>query len=141
MKKICFKNPVLLLFNVIVFFLHKDRFQCPDGQIPESAGYDTTIAFGPGVGIIPKNTANTDSYRLKYTAINEQGGVYFFRTKQIYSNGHTRLSDIKSTELISSGSRKFNFYPTPLMALLVSNLRIISTENYSSEFSICRDRR
>ena len=141
MKKIYFKNPVSLLFNVIVFFLHKDRFPCPVGQIPESTGYDTTIAFGPGISIIPKNTINTDSYGLKYTVINKQSCVHFFRIKQIFSNGHTRFSDIKSTELISSGLRKFNFYPTPLMALLVSNLRIISTENYSSEFSICRDRR
>ena len=65
------------------------------------------------IGIILKNTTNADPYRLKYTAINEESSVYFFRIKQIYSNGYTRFRDIKSTELKSSGSPKFNFYPNP----------------------------
>ncbi|HKB45262.1 MAG TPA: hypothetical protein VKC90_12765 [Chitinophagaceae bacterium] len=125
MKKVYFKIPILLLFIVIVFFLYKDLFQCPGGRVPKFTGYGTTIAFGSDIGIIPKNTTN---------AINEQSGAYSFRIKQIYSNGHTRFSDINQPELTSSGSRKFNFYPTPIMALLVSNLQIISTENYSSEF-------
>jgi len=65
------------------------------------------------IGIITKNTTNTDPYRFRYTAKNEENGVYFFRIKQVYSNGYTRFSDIKSAELESSGSPKFNFYPNP----------------------------
>ena len=65
------------------------------------------------ISIIPKNTTNTDPYRLKYTAMNEKKGVYSFRIKQVYSNGYTRFSDIKSIDLESSGLPKFNFYPNP----------------------------
>ena len=134
MKKVYFKITVPLLFIVIVFSSYKGHSQCPGGRVPKFIGYNTTIAFGSDIGIIPKNMTKADPYKLKYTTINEQSGAYFFRIKQIYSNGHARFSDINQPELTSSGSRKFNFYQTPLIALLVSNLQIISTENYSSEF-------
>jgi hypothetical protein len=104
MKKIYCKIPIPLLFDVMGFSLCKSYSQRPGSHASESMAYS---------GIITKITTNTDPYRLKYTAINEESGVYFFRIKQVYSNGYIRFSDIKSVALISSGSRKFNFYPNP----------------------------
>ena len=135
MKKIYFKILIPLLLVGMSFYPYKSYSQCPGGQVPVSTAYKFK-----NIGIIPKNTTDTDPYRLKYTTKSEESCVYFFRIKHVYSNGYTRFSDIKSAELESSGHQNLIFTQILPMALLVSNLQIISTENYSSEFLICRDK-
>lgn len=55
-----------------------------------------------GIGSIEKNQSTDHIYKFYYSA-NGDGGVYFFRIKQIYSNGYSRFTDIKSIELESTG--------------------------------------
>jgi hypothetical protein len=66
------------------------------------------------IGSLEKNPPNNNNYRYVYsTGNNTKNGVYFFRARQVYSNGYTRFSEIKSVELKSSVLPKFNFYPNP----------------------------
>lgn len=65
------------------------------------------------IGLLPKNTTNSDPYRLVYTATNGQSGVYFFRIKQVYSNGYSRSSNIRQVTLENSDFPKFTLYPNP----------------------------
>jgi hypothetical protein len=64
------------------------------------------------IGVFPKNTTN-DPYMLLYTAPNGEEGSYYFRIKQIYSNGYVRYSNIKHVILGNSALPKFSLYPNP----------------------------
>ena len=39
--------------------------------------------------------------------------MYYFRIKQVYTNGYVRYSNIKQMELESSVTAKFSVYPNP----------------------------
>jgi hypothetical protein len=60
-----------------------------------------------------KNTTNSDPYRFVYRAVNGESGTYFFRIKQVYSNGYTRFSIIRQVELKNSDFPAFTLYPNP----------------------------
>jgi Secretion system C-terminal sorting domain len=64
-------------------------------------------------GIVPKNTSNSDPYRFLYQAGGGQGGPYYFRIKQVYSNGYSRFSNIKQVSLENSDFPKFTLSPNP----------------------------
>ena len=65
------------------------------------------------IGILQKNNENTDSYKLTYTADSEDEGIYYFRVKQVYSNGYVHYSNIKHMVLKNSVRTKFSIYPNP----------------------------
>jgi hypothetical protein len=65
------------------------------------------------IGTVAINTTNTDPYRLVYRAVDGQSGTYFFRIKQVYSNGYTRFSTIRQVELKNSDFPSFSLYPNP----------------------------
>ena len=65
------------------------------------------------IGLLPINTTNADPYRLSYRATNGQSGMYFFRIKQVYSNGYSRFSNIKQVTLENSDFPRFTLYPNP----------------------------
>ena len=65
------------------------------------------------IGTLPKNTTNSDPYKLVYRAIGGQNGVYFFRIKQVYSSGYSRFSNIAQVTLENSDFPKFTLYPNP----------------------------
>jgi hypothetical protein len=65
------------------------------------------------IGSVPKNTTNTDPYKLIYRTISGQTGVYYFRIKQVYSNGYSRFSNIREVTLENSDFPKFTLYPNP----------------------------
>ena len=65
------------------------------------------------IGILQKNNENTDSYKLTYTADSEDDGIYYFRVKQVYSNGYVHYSNIKHMVLKNSVRTKFSIYPNP----------------------------
>jgi len=65
------------------------------------------------VGTMPKNTGATDAYRMLYDVPNGETGTFYFRIKQVYSNGYVRYSNIKQMILESSASVKFSLYPNP----------------------------
>ncbi|HET6993460.1 MAG TPA: T9SS type A sorting domain-containing protein, partial [Chitinophagaceae bacterium] len=84
------------------------------------------------IGSVEKNTANSDAYRLIFKAINGENGVYFFRIKQIYSNGYSRFSNIRQLTLENSDFPQFTLYPNPsnrIVGIKFDNI-------YSGHFSI-----
>lgn len=65
------------------------------------------------IGSLPKNNGTTDVYRLLYDVPNGETGTFYFRIKQVYSNGYVRFTNIKQMVLESSASVKFSVYPNP----------------------------
>lgn len=70
------------------------------------------------VGLFEKNTITAESYRLVYRAMNGESGMYYFRIKQIYSNGYSRFSIIKQATLENSDFPKFTLYPNPSIGIV-----------------------
>jgi len=68
------------------------------------------------IGSLPKN-AMTESYNMLYTT-NGQTGAWFFRIKQVYSNGYARYSNIQYVAMENSGSPKFSLYPNPSQGIV-----------------------
>jgi hypothetical protein len=64
------------------------------------------------IGVFSKNMTN-DPYMTIYAAPNGEEGSYYFRIKQIYSNGYVRYSNIKHVILGNSVYPKFSLYPNP----------------------------
>lgn len=65
-------------------------------------------------GSVPKNsTSSNDPYRFIYMAANGESGTYYFRIKQVYSNGYSRFSNIKQVILENSYFPKFTVSPNP----------------------------
>lgn len=65
------------------------------------------------IGKVPKRNQANNTYRLNYTVGNGESGMYYFRIKQVFTNGYVRYSNIKQTELESSVTAKFSVYPNP----------------------------
>ncbi len=65
------------------------------------------------IGTLPKLNQLNTTYRLNYTVGNGESGMYYFRIKQVYTNGYVRYSNIKQMELESSVSAKFSVFPNP----------------------------
>jgi hypothetical protein len=83
------------------------------------------------IGSLAKNNAN-DLYRLTYTASGGGSGKYFFRIKQVYSNGYSRFSGVREVTLENSDFPKFTFYPNPSNGIV----GIKFDNNYSGHFNI-----
>ena len=64
-------------------------------------------------GTIPKRNQVNNTYRLNYMVGNGEGGMYYFRIRQVYTNGYVRYSNIRQLELESSVPTKFSIYPNP----------------------------
>jgi Secretion system C-terminal sorting domain len=84
------------------------------------------------IGSFQKNTVNTDPYRLVYRTANGERGVYFFRIKQVYSNGNGQFSNIKQVMLENSDFPKFTLYPNPSSGIV----GIKFDNNYTGHFNI-----
>ena len=55
------------------------------------------------IGQVPKSESGSIIlYKLTYTVGNGESGVFYFRIKQVYTNGYVRYSNIKQLELESS---------------------------------------
>ncbi|MGZ8540444.1 MAG: choice-of-anchor E domain-containing protein [Chitinophagaceae bacterium] len=65
------------------------------------------------IGSLPKNVVNNDPYKIMYSTDKGESGLYFFRIKQVYSNGYVRYSNIKQVRLENSELPKFSIYPNP----------------------------
>ena len=65
------------------------------------------------IGLFPKNTNTNDPYKLKFTSYKGENGIYYFRIKQVYSNGYVRYSNIRQVLLENSATTKFSVYPNP----------------------------
>lgn len=65
------------------------------------------------IGKFEKNTKTTDPYKMLFTAPNGESGSYYFRIKQVYSNGYVRYSNISHVLMESPVNAKFSLYPNP----------------------------
>lgn len=83
------------------------------------------------VGNQSKEEFESSAYKFLYTA-QEGGGTYYFRVKQVYSNGYVRFTDIKSIELENSDKLKINIFPNPSNGVV----GIKFANNYSGKFLI-----
>ena len=66
-----------------------------------------------GIGSHQKNTEGNEPYQLTFTAASGESGMYYFRIKQVYSNGYVRYSNINQVVLKNSATIKFLLYPNP----------------------------
>ena len=83
------------------------------------------------IGLLPKNTTNSDPYRVIYRTSNGESGVYFFRIKQVYSNGHSLYSNIKQVTLENSDFPKFTLYPNPSTGIVGIKFDNITTGHFN----------
>jgi Secretion system C-terminal sorting domain len=65
------------------------------------------------IGSVEKSNQPNSIYKLAYSVDNGQRGVFYFRVKQVYTNGYVRYSNIKQLELESSVVTRFSVYPNP----------------------------
>jgi len=70
-------------------------------------GYDFITIY-----TMPRNYSGTD-YKYLYTTGISENTKYFFRIKQVYSNGYPRFSAVRTVELENSDAPKINIYPNP----------------------------
>lgn len=75
-------------------------------EMSRTGGHFSSIAS------FDKKTTN-EPYQFIYTAPNGEMGRYYFRIKQVYSNGYVRYSNIMHVTLGNPGSPKFSLYPNP----------------------------
>jgi hypothetical protein len=68
------------------------------------------------IGAMPKN-AMKETYQMLYST-NGESGSYYFRIKQVYSNGYARYSNIQRVAMENSGSPKFSLYPNPSQGIV-----------------------
>jgi hypothetical protein len=62
---------------------------------------------------VSPNTAGPDN-RISFDYSNQvERGLFFFRVKQVYSNGYVRFSNIRQLELENPGKPEFIIYPNP----------------------------
>ena len=59
------------------------------------------------------NQSGPDNYDYIFTSGQNEAGTYYFRIRQVYASGFTRMSEIKQVHLKSSESPKFIIYPNP----------------------------
>jgi hypothetical protein len=78
-----------------------------EAQVSRDGIHFTTI------GSFAKNTSGEEFYRMVYTTGQNESGRFFFRVKEISTNGYTQYSTIKQVMLESSVSPKFNVFPNP----------------------------
>lgn len=65
------------------------------------------------LGRFAKNAVGHNIYNFEYTNGQTAGGTFFFRIKQVYSNGVTYYSVVKQVTLEGSKLPKFIIYPNP----------------------------
>lgn len=65
------------------------------------------------IGTVDKSANNEDNYQFDYTTRSDESGDFFFRVKQVYSNGYTRFSEIRKVTLKNSVVPKFIISPNP----------------------------
>ncbi|RYY57711.1 MAG: T9SS type A sorting domain-containing protein [Chitinophagaceae bacterium] len=118
----CTCPAIVLPVNVHSFEVQKmlaDKAKLTWGGFDDVSGNYTYTAevsrdgrsFSPIRSFAKQDDADA-TYSTDYTATLGQG-VYYFRIRQVYSNGYTRFSNIRQVELGNSAGPKFSVYPNP----------------------------
>lgn len=65
------------------------------------------------IGIFQKTDANIENYKMNFSALHSESGIYYFRVKQVYANGYVRYSVTRQLTLESFDKIKFSVFPNP----------------------------
>jgi len=119
----CTCPPLVLPFNINQFSLTKltsdkvellwSGYDDPEANYQYEAQMSRDGNHFTSIGRLEKNANTADPYRLVYRATSGQSGVYFFRIKQIYSNGYGRYSNIRQATMENSYFPAITLYPNP----------------------------
>lgn len=82
------------------------------------------------IGTYEKSNSN-EPYRMLYSAPGGESGNYYFRIRQVYSNGYVRYSNIRHVKLENPGSVKFSLYPNPSNGIVGIKFDNISTGHFN----------
>ncbi|MET0465414.1 MAG: choice-of-anchor E domain-containing protein [Chitinophagaceae bacterium] len=78
------------------------------------------------VGILEKNDNISGNFKMNFSALQGETGVYHFRVKQVYSNGYVRFSTTRQVVLESFEKNSFSIYPNPsngIVGIKFDNIR------------------
>lgn len=65
------------------------------------------------IGTVDKNASVNDEYQFLYTTRQNESGDFYFRVKQVYANGYTRISEVRKITLKNSLVPGFIISPNP----------------------------
>lgn len=65
------------------------------------------------IGRVDRNTGENDQYRFNYVTGPSESGDFFFRIRQIYANGYSRMSEVRKITLKNSLLPRFIISPNP----------------------------
>ena len=104
-------------FNVTKLLSNKARLEWSGfDDASEDYKYITEVSRNArdftAFGTFNKHVSGADPYTTNYTATSGSG-VYYFRIRQVYSNGYTRFSNTRKIELENSAGPRFSIYPNP----------------------------
>ncbi|MFI5132988.1 MAG: choice-of-anchor E domain-containing protein [Chitinophagales bacterium] len=118
----CYCPTAVLPLNIHDFFVTKkapDKAELKWASFDDDAinyHYEAEVSRNGynflSIGSFPINHL-THGYNLLFAPGKNDGGSYFFRIKQVYSNGYTRFSEIRLVNLESPLLPKFIIYPNP----------------------------
>jgi hypothetical protein len=82
------------------------------------------------VGILEKNNNISGNFKMNFSALHGESGVYHFRVKQVYSNGYVRYSTTRQVVLESFEKNAFSIYPNPSNGIVGIKFDNISAEEF-----------
>lgn len=65
------------------------------------------------VGEVPPNQLAGTPYQFPFTTSVHESGIFYFRIRQVYANGYSRFSAIRSVTLKNSDAPAFILFPNP----------------------------
>ncbi|MFI5128552.1 MAG: T9SS type A sorting domain-containing protein [Chitinophagales bacterium] len=137
----CTCPPLVLPFNINQFSLTKltsdkvellwSGYDDPEANYQYEAQMSRDGYHFTSIGTLEKNANNADPYRLVYRATSGQTGAFFFRIKQIYSNGYARYSNIRQATMENSYFPAFTLYPNPSNGIVGIKFDYILTGHFN----------
>ncbi|MBO9658820.1 MAG: choice-of-anchor E domain-containing protein [Chitinophagaceae bacterium] len=82
------------------------------------------------VGILEKNDNISGNFKMNFSALHGESGVYNFRVKQVYTNGYVRYSTTRQVVLESFEKNTFSIYPNPSNGIVGIKFDNISAEEF-----------
>ncbi|MCG2617909.1 choice-of-anchor E domain-containing protein [Terrimonas sp. NA20] len=82
------------------------------------------------VGILEKNDNISGNFKMNFSALHGETGVYHFRVKQVYANGYVRFSNTRQVVLESFEKNSFSIYPNPSNGIVGIKFDNISAEEF-----------
>jgi len=98
--------------------------------------YEAQVSKNPhnsfsNIGTFDVDKNNSEDYRTVYQTANTESGNFYFRIRQVYTNGYVRYSEVRKVTLESSGAPKFSVYPNPSKGIVGIKFDNNSTGHYN----------